>query len=100
MKEHASTREWLEDSLEITGPEDASVLEIHGTRWIHVAGLRRCGSILAVYKDDARMCAHAGYDDEIRDFPSFGYFPLDLPWHDLLDVLAARYDDIRSSTTS
>ncbi len=53
------------------------------------------GCIVAIYKDEKEYCAHSGEEWKEDEEPLFGYFSLDLPWDELIDRIAERYDAIR-----
>lgn len=93
--EFDTTYEWLRSSLE---PAKSNTYFNHnGVTWTHVAGFRRCGSSLDIYKNDTKFCAHAGDDWKQNDQPLFGYFSANLSYDELLVQLAAKYDELRSS---
>jgi hypothetical protein len=96
-----STVSWLLESLE-KSPATAETFSRNGRQWQPIAGFRRCGSILAVYKDCAtnEYCVHAGDDWPENQEPLLGYYDASLSWDDLIQQIAARYDAIRSSTRS
>ena len=95
--EFKTTLEWLRASLELATSE--SHINHNGVTWKYVAGFRKCGSILAIYKNDKQFCAHAGDSWEPNEEPLFGYFSGDLSYDDLLVKIAEKYDEIRRRPT-
>ena len=72
-------------------------LERGGVRWFGVAGFSICGSILAIYRNEAGdYCAHAGDEWQRDQEPLFGYFDADLSFDQVIDQLSTRYDDMRN----
>lgn len=94
--EYNNTYEWLVHELEhILDSQER--LERCGMTWTPIASVRKCGSILALYKscESHGFCAHAGDDWHIFQEPFFGYFSKDLSYNELLIELSNRYDSIR-----
>ena len=94
----AATVSWLLETLEKTPEAEASTFSHNGRQWQPVAGSRRCGSILAIYKDCAtnEYCVHGGDEWFENQAPNLGYYDAALSWGDLIQQIAARYDAIRS----
>lgn len=93
-----STFTWLKESLTPVS-EDIELFRA-GRPWKAVSGMRACGSILCIYKDDLNYCAHSSCDEVWmnEEDPSLGYYDINLSWDDLIKEIADKYDNIRNKT--
>lgn len=96
-----STVSWLLENLEKSPATEPAIFRV-GRQWQSVAGFRRCGSFLSIYKDCAtnEYCVHAGDDWFENQEPLLGYYDAALSWDDLIQQIADRYDAIRDRIRS